>query len=74
MKLSIRPKEIKNLHLKNERKRKQAVSRMKFDDDGFTLIYDGHQEEEGRQLLNYHYHYYSLSDLLLRMTLYIYIV
>ena len=43
---------------------------MKFDDDGFTLIYDGHQEE-GRQLLNYHY-YYSLSDLLLRMTLYIY--
>jgi len=72
MKLSIRPKEIKNLHLKNERKRKQAVSRMKFDDDGFTLIYDGHQEE-GRQLLNYHY-YYSLSDLLLRMTLYIYIV
>jgi len=71
MKLSIRPKEIKNLHLKNERKRKQAVSRMKFDDDGFTLIYDGHQEE-GRQLLNYHYYYYSLSDLLLRMTLYIY--
>merc|ERR1712018_1020409 len=48
-------------------KRKQAVSRMKFDDDGFTLIYDGHQEED-RQLLNYHY-YYSLSDLLLRMTL-----